>query len=286
MSVRDPSTATLEEVAQRLVASLRAYGRCAVALSGGVDSAVVARAAVEALGPAAIAYTGVGASVSAEELAAAKDAAEQIQIRHVLIDVDEIHSPDYVRNGPDRCYYCKSELYDRIARGTDDEVVIVNGTNADDLGDHRPGLRAAAERTVCSPLAECGVDKSLVRSLARHWGLAVAEKPAAPCLASRIAYGTEVTPERLARIEQAERRLRQMGFPLLRVRLHDGELARIEVPAADLARLAASPLREEIADAFLAIGFRYVTLDLQGFRSGSLNAIVPVEALEQSASRR
>ena len=238
------SAAQIEAAKRRLEATFRDYRRCAIALSGGVDSAVAAKAAVEALGDDAAAYTGVGPAVSEEELESARQAAAQIGIRHELIDVREIDSPNYVRNGPDRCYHCKSELYDQIAAVVDADVVVVNGTNRDDLGDYRPGLQAAAERAVRTPLADCEIDKKMVRALAKSWGLSLADKPAAPCLASRIAYGTSVTPERLAKIESAERMLRKLGFNLVRVRLHEGELARIEAPLEAVARLASPPLRD------------------------------------------
>lgn len=273
---------TLDASAARLVDLLRSYGRVAVALSAGVDSSVVAKAAALGCGSQAIAVTAASPSLAEGELDQAREIARQIGLRHVVLPTREFNDPDYVRNPANRCYFCKTELYASLAarRVELGFEVIVNGANLDDLGDHRPGMVAAAEHGVRSPLIEAGLRKADVRSIAREWGLPVWDKPAAPCLSSRIAYGVEVTPERVRRIDAAERWLRgALNIGALRVRLEPGELARVEVPLTVLPRLSASPLREQAVEQLLALGFRQVTLDLQGFRSGSLNAALPVTEL-------
>jgi uncharacterized protein len=246
--------------------------------TGGVDSAVVAQAAFLALGERAIAVTGVSASLASGELEQARAIAAQIGIRHEVISTDELSRAGYVQNSPDRCYYCKTELYSKLTELAPRFGVnaLLNGANRDDLGDYRPGMRAAGEFRVLSPLADCGLGKADVRELARYWNLPCAEKPATPCLSSRIAYGEAVTPERLARIDQAEVFLKELGLEEVRVRLHAGELARIEVPLQDLPKLAEPELRERITERLRALGFRFVTLDLQGFRSGSLNSLLTI----------
>jgi pyridinium-3,5-biscarboxylic acid mononucleotide sulfurtransferase len=254
---------------------MRQLGSCAVALSGGVDSVVVAKAAQLGLGSNAVAVTGLSPSLAEGELDAAKLAADLIGIRHRVLETEEYLQAQYIRNAPDRCYHCKTELYLRIDAIKDELQVghVANGANADDLGDYRPGMKAAKERDVISPLIENDLGKGDVRALALSWELPMWDKPASPCLASRVAYGEEVTPERLAMIDQAEQFLRQQGIKETRVRLHGDNLARLEVPLAELPRLASVPIRDQIVTRFLELGFRYVTLDLQGFRSGSLNLV-------------
>lgn len=261
-----------------LLQQLRSLESCAVAFSGGVDSAVVAKAAAVALGDAAVAVTGTSASLAAGELETAQQVARTIGIRHVVINTAELASADYRRNAPDRCYHCKTELYTQLERLLPELQVaaIVNGANADDLGDYRPGMLAAGEHQIVSPLADCGITKQEVRELAAAWQLPVWDKPATPCLSSRIAYGEEVTPERLRMIDGAEQFLRGKGLGNLRVRYHAGNLARIEVPPSELTRLCALPLRDEITTEFRRLGFRYLTLDLEGFRSGSLNQMLQI----------
>ena len=265
----------------RLVEALRSYGKVAVAYSGGIDSTVVARAAFEALGTSAVAVTAVSESLASGELEEAVAIAEQIGIPHRVIRTDEFANPEYVRNSPDRCYHCKSELYGRLSRmlGELEADVIASGANTDDLGDHRPGMRAAAENGVRHPLQECGLGKAEVRALARAWGLPTWDKPATPCLSSRIAYGVEATPERTRMVDQAEQWLRRMGLRVLRVRYHEGDLARVEVPLDDLPRLVDLQTRGELVSAFRALGFKFVTLDLEGFRSGSFNGSLPLVSL-------
>jgi uncharacterized protein len=266
------------ELRERLLDFLRPLGRIAVAYSGGVDSAVVAMAAYQVDPSGAVAVTGVSASLATSERQLAQDVARLIGIRHVELSTQEFQNPDYLKNGPDRCFHCKTQLYTQIHQqqsmlGFD---TLVNGANTDDLGDYRPGMQAARDFAVISPLAECGINKRQVRQLAKAWGLPVWEKPASPCLSSRVAYGEQVSPERLAMIEQGEQILRELGFAIVRVRYHANDLARIEVDAADLHRLADSEIRSTLTMRFRALGFQFVTLDLEGFRSGSLNVLVPL----------
>lgn len=258
-------------------------GDAAVAVSGGVDSAVVLAAAVRAVGASRVtAVTARSPAVPEEELAIAAATARAVGVTHEVVATDEGADPGYVRNSGDRCYFCKQELYGRIAELATARaaagVVLLDGTNADDLGDHRPGRAAAVEAGVRSPLAEVGLTKADVRAVARAWGLAVAEKPAQPCLASRVAYGVAVTPERLRRVERAERFLRErFGLEVLRVRSEAGEHARIEVPRDAIERLndAFAGVEREL----LALGFASVSVDPVGFRSGSLNAALPTVSL-------
>ena len=268
----------VDETRQQLLHWFAPIERCAVAYSGGVDSAVVAQAAFLALGDGATAITGTSASLAAGELENAIAVARQIGIRHEVISTQEFDNDAYLRNAPDRCYHCKTELYTRLehlARQRD-VGVILNGANADDVGDYRPGMRAAAEHLVRSPLLECGLTKQDVRNLAEHWSLPVWDKPASPCLSSRVAYGEAVTPERLVMVDKAEQFLRENGFTLVRVRYHPGDLARIEVPVGELNRMVEMTLRDQLIQHFRQLGFRFVTMDVEGFRSGSLNSLVPL----------
>lgn len=269
---------SLDRLRARLLDFLRPLGRVAIAYSGGVDSAVVAMAAYQVDPGGAVAITGVSPSLAASERQLAQQVAKQIGVRHIELLTQEFLNPDYLKNGPDRCFHCKTQLYTQIhqqqeALGFD---TLVNGANTDDLGDYRPGMQAARDFAVVSPLAECGINKQTVRELARTWGLPVWEKPASPCLSSRVAYGEQVSPARLAMIEHGEQILRELGFSIVRVRYHANDLARIEVAAADLHRLAAPEIRSTLTMRFRALGFQFVTLDLEGFRSGSLNVLVPL----------
>lgn len=270
----------LDTKREALLANIRALESCAVAYSGGVDSVVVAQAAQIALGERAIAVTGTSASLATGELEEASAVARQIGIRHIVISTDEFQSDSYVRNAPDRCYHCKTELYTQLERRLPELGVkyILNGANADDAGDYRPGMQAAAEHQIRSPLAECGITKAEVRELAAAWKLPVWDKPATPCLSSRVAYGEAVTPERLSRIDAAERFLRERGLRTVRVRYHQGDLARIEVPVSELPQFAEPAFREQLAAELKRLGFKFVTLDLEGFRSGSLNQLVQIQA--------
>ncbi|MBN2474045.1 MAG: ATP-dependent sacrificial sulfur transferase LarE [Pirellulales bacterium] len=271
----------------RLLQLLKSYGSCAVAFSGGLDSAVLAKAAQLALGDRAVAATGVSASLAVGELDEAREVARQIGIRHEVIETAELTLPEYQENTANRCYFCKTELFEQVERLAErlSVAVVADGSNRDDHGEHRPGIRAARDQEVRSPLAECGFTKPELRALAEHWELPVWDKPATPCLSSRIAYGEKVTPERLAMVDQAERFLRDQGFKPLRVRYHKGDVARIEVAPEGLSRFTDEPFRREVVDRLKSIGFRYVSLDLEGFRSGSLNAVLPVESLEISGGQ-
>jgi uncharacterized protein len=270
----------LDQKRKKLLSRLTELNSCAVAFSAGVDSTVVAKAAHLALGENAVAVTGTSSSMAEGELEEARQLAALIGIRHVIVATDEFSQPDYLRNAPDRCYHCKTELYTQLDRLLPQLGVqhAVNGANADDLGDYRPGMQAASEHAVLSPLAECGITKAEVRELAREWQLPVWNKPATPCLSSRVAYGEEVTPERLAMIDQAEQFLRSHGLRTVRVRYHKGDMARLEVPVEALARFVDDAFRRELIERLREIGFRFVTLDLEGFRSGSLNQLVQLTA--------
>ncbi len=266
---------------EQLLGLLKSFGSCAVAFSGGLDSTVLAKAAQLALGERAVAVTGASESLAVGELEECRRLAERIGIRHEVIQTEELANPDYRRNEADRCYHCKTELFTRleaIARQTR-MAVVADGSNADDSREHRPGMQAARDQRVRSPLAECGLTKAEIRALALDWQLPTWDKPATPCLSSRIAYGESVTPERLAMIDRAERFLRARGFQPLRVRYHKGDMARIEVPADALARFADPDFRREVIAEMKAAGFKFVSLDLEGFRSGSLNAVLPAESL-------
>jgi len=277
--VIDGPTAALLAKRDQLLAILRDCGRVVVAFSGGIDSTVVAQAAFLALGENAVAVTADSPSVARREIDDARRLAQHIGIRHLVVQTEEFDNPDYLRNDGSRCYHCKSELYGCIETLLPElgPASVCSGANLDDLGDYRPGLRAAAEHQVRHPLQEAGCGKADVRALAQLWGLPTWDKPASPCLSSRLAPGVQVTPERTARIEAAEDYLRGLGFRECRVRLHEGELARVEVPAEGLARLADPQVREGLARRLKELGFRYVTLDLEGFRSGSLNELVSLE---------
>jgi pyridinium-3,5-biscarboxylic acid mononucleotide sulfurtransferase len=253
-----------------------------VAFSGGVDSTYLAAVASEALGERALCVTAVSPSLARRELAAARELAGRFGWNHRTIGTHEVGREEYARNDSDRCYWCKSELFDVLSpiAGRRDGVILV-GTNLDDLGDYRPGQRAAAERGVRAPLVEVGLAKDEVRNLSARRGLPTAEKPASPCLSSRVAYGVRVTPERLRRIDRAEDFLLALGFSVVRVRDH-GELARIEVPVEDIEQALAR--RAEIASRLQELGWRYVTVDLEGFRSGSLNEVLPLPVLRRSGA--
>lgn len=252
-------------------------GQLIVALSGGVDSAVVAKACYLAVGDRCTLATGDSPSLARQELLDAQQVANQIGAPHLIVKTLELEDANYQRNDLRRCYFCKSHLFENLSQRFP-EVVILTGTNFDDLGDYRPGLQAANEHQIRAPLAELGYTKNSVRLLAEHWHLVVQDKPASPCLASRIAYGVEVTPERLARIEAAESFIRNLGLKEFRVRLHAGELARIEVPVHQIAPLADENCRTQILNELKRLGFRFVTLDLGGFVSGSLNQLIQIQA--------
>jgi len=261
----------------RLLELLRGFGSCAVAFSGGLDSTVLAKAAQLALGDRATADLGASASLAAGELDEARNLARRIGIRFETVETSEMDIPEYCANGPDRCYHCKKHILAQVAEAAErlGAAVVVEGGNADDLGDYRPGRKAVQERNARSPLAECGLTKAELRRLAEVWGLPVWDKPATPCLSSRIAYGVPITPERLAMIDRAEAFFRAKGFRPLRVRCHADDIARIEVPAEQMPAFADPAFCREAVAHLKTLGFRYVALDLEGFRSGSLNAALP-----------
>jgi uncharacterized protein len=267
----------LEHRVTQLRALVRSLGSCVVAYSGGVDSSVVLKVAHEELGARALAVIGRSATYAESELTQALAQARALGIEPRVLATAELDDPRFVNNPSNRCYFCKGELYGKLAEMARAEGLgaVLDGTNADDLADHRPGRRAAQEQAVRSPLAECGLTKQDVRALATQLGLPSADKPAMPCLSSRFPYGTRITEAQLAQVEEGEGWLRARGFRDVRLR-HHGSVARLELETHELLRLTQDPLRAECVAFFKRLGFAYVALDLQGFRSGSLNETLPV----------
>jgi len=273
LRVLDAALRVSEEKKERAREVVRARRSAVVAFSGGVDSTLVLQIAREELGERVVALTAVSPSLAPREREAAERLARQIGVEHLLVPTAELADPDYVRNGPDRCYHCKSELYAICRRVADERGLeaILDGFNADDLGDHRPGRRAGLERGVVSPLLEAGLTKAEIRAWSRQLGLPTWEKPQLACLASRIPYGTPVTVDRLEQVARAEEALQDLGFRVLRVR-HHGEVARLELGEEELGRLFGdAELRARVEERVKAAGFRFVAVDLEPFRSGRMN---------------
>jgi pyridinium-3,5-biscarboxylic acid mononucleotide sulfurtransferase len=272
---------TVEQVITKIAAAEQHIGQFAsaiVAFSGGVDSSLVAALAFRALREQALAVTAVSSALATGELDGARHVAASIGIAHEVISTDEMARPGYRDNGNDRCYHCKSELYDRLAEVASSRgfTVLLSGANADDQGDWRPGLLAAEEHGVRHPLLELGIGKKMVRAMAQHLGVPSAEKPASPCLASRVPHGTPVDPQILAQIDHAELAVRALGYGVLRVR-HYGELAKLELSEQDLLRALTADERLHLTEAVKSAGYRHVAIDTEPFRSGALTVhLLPI----------
>jgi uncharacterized protein len=256
---------------------LRAAGRVLVAFSGGVDSSYLALAAHRALGERALAVTAVSASYPESHRRIAEEVVARFALAHRFVDTHELERAGYRANGPDRCYYCKTELFEVMGRMRDELGfdAVAYGVNTDDQGDFRPGHRAAREHGVLSPFLDIALSKAEIRALSRNAGLPTADLPASACLASRLPYGTQVTPERLRQVERGEEALRALGFRQVRLR-HHGPLARVEIDPAELPRALSPEMARAISAAIRPLGFRFVSLDLDGYRSGALNEVLPL----------
>jgi len=261
-------------------------GSVAIGYSGGVDSTLLVRVAGDVLGSHALAVIGRSATYPTREFEEAVALAQHIGVRHEVIATEETDLLKFRENPPDRCYFCKTELFEKLADIAAREQIrwIADGTIADDVGDFRPGMRAKNEQNVRSPLLEAGLTKAEVRELSKDLGLPTWDKPSFACLSSRFPYGTPITEENLSRIDQAETFLRDLHFRFVRVRFHDQRTARIEVGPQELPRFADDHLREGIVAHLKQLGFTYVTLDLQGYRTGSMNEVLPVEVKLQAGS--
>lgn len=271
------AAATAHERLDALREQLRGYGTVAVAYSGGVDSTFLLTVAHETLGVGCLAITSVSRVVPQRDIQRTRSHCEQLGVEQRLVDFDELAVPGFAENGPDRCYVCKKALFTQMADVARSQgfAALVDGSNKDDEGDYRPGMRALAELGIASPLREVGMTKAQIRELSREMGLPTWDMPSAACLASRFAYGDTIDAIKLKRVELAEDYLGGLGFAQLRVRVHDdGRLARLEVDRDAIARLATPGLREAVVEHLRGLGFAYVSLDLSGFRSGAMNEVL------------